>query len=186
MGELGNFLYGQKVVRPILKQFFRCPFFTVKELHDVQVGAVHAGAVLQLIYGIAPAVDAKAFLAPVICGEGKRRFFPCRFRLVFFLFFCSSFRRDGNGLFLFNLCCGSGNAFFPHVILNVFFPYFFDLVRHYVEERQLAGVVSLLVPSGHAFPSLSERREGDATGYGANSSRRNVHPGRISAFQRFQ
>ena len=94
MGELGNFLYGQKVVRPILKQFFRCPFFTVKELHDVQVGAVHAGAVLQLIYGI----------APVICGEGKRRFFPCRFRLAFFLFFCFSFRRDGNGLFLFTLC----------------------------------------------------------------------------------
>ena len=89
MGELGNFLYGQKVVRPIRKQFFRCPFFTVKELHDVRVWAVHAGAVLQLIYGIAPAVDAKASLAPVICGEGKRRFFPCRFRLAFFLFFCS-------------------------------------------------------------------------------------------------
>ena len=104
MGELGNFLYGQKVVRPILKQFFRCPFFTVKELHDVRVWAVHAGAVLQLIYGIAPAVDAKASLAPVICGEGKRRFFPCRFRLAFFLFFCSSFRRDENALFLFTLC----------------------------------------------------------------------------------
>ena len=88
MGELGNFLYGQKVVRPILKQFFRCPFCTIKELHDVQVGAVHAGAVLQLIYGIAPSIEAKASLAPVICWEGKRRFFPCRFRLVFFLFFC--------------------------------------------------------------------------------------------------
>ena len=35
MGELGNFLYGQKVVRSGLEQFFRCPFFTVKELHDV-------------------------------------------------------------------------------------------------------------------------------------------------------
>ena len=104
MGELGNFLYGQKVVRSGLEQFFRCPFFTVKELHDVQVGTVHAGAVLQLIYGIAPAVDAKASLAPVICGEGKRRFFPCRFRLAFFLFFCSSFRRDENALLLFTLC----------------------------------------------------------------------------------
>lgn len=71
MGELGNFLYGQKVVRPILKQFFRCPFFTVKELHDVQVGAVHAGAVLQLIYGIAPSIEAKASLAPSFVGKGK-------------------------------------------------------------------------------------------------------------------
>ena len=71
MGELGNFLYGQKVVRPILKQFFRCPFFTVKELHDVQVGAVHAGAVLQLIYGIAPAVDAKASCPRHLWGREK-------------------------------------------------------------------------------------------------------------------
>ena len=101
MGELGNFLYGQKVVRPILKQFFRCPFFTVKELHDVQVGAVHAGAVLQLIYGIAPAVDAKASLAPVICRGREKAFLsvpvPAGF-LALSLFACFSFRRDGNGL----------------------------------------------------------------------------------------
>ena len=52
--------------------------------------------------------------------------------------------------------------FLPHVVLNVFFPYFLDLVRHEVEERQLAGIVRLLAPSGHAFPSLSEGREGGA------------------------
>ena len=66
MGELENFLYGQIVVRSGLKQFFRRSFFTVNALYDVRVGAVHAGAVLQLIYGIAPSIDAKASLAPAI------------------------------------------------------------------------------------------------------------------------
>ena len=187
MSELGNFLYGQIVVGSGFKQFFGRSFFTVKELHDGRVGAVHAGAVLQLIYGITPSIDAKASFVPVICGEGKRLFCPCRFRLPFLFFYRFHLQRHGrNSLFLFNLCRGSGDTFLPHVVLNVFFPYFLDLVRHEVEERQLAGIVCLLAPSGHAFPSLSERREGDATDYGANSSRRNVHPGRISAFQRFQ
>lgn|GEM_PF-2478762 len=163
MSELGNFLYGQVVISSGLKQFFRCPFFTVKELHDGRVGAVHAGAVLQLIYGIAPSIDAKASFVPVICGEGKRLFCPCRFRLPFLFFYRFHLQRHGrNSLFLFNLCCGSGDTFLPHIVLNVFFPYFLDLVRHYVEERQLAGIVCLLAPSGHAFPSLSERREGGA------------------------
>ena len=57
---------------------------------------------------------------------------------------------------------GGRDTFLPHVVLNVFFPYFLDLVRHEVEERQLAGIVCLLAPSGHAFPSLSERREDGA------------------------
>lgn len=57
-----------------------------------------------------------------------------------------------------------GETFLPHVVLNVFRPYFLDLVRHYVEQRQLARIVCLLAPSGHAFPSLYQktgrRREG--------------------------
>ncbi|WP_459577577.1 hypothetical protein [Bilophila wadsworthia] len=162
MSELGNFLYGQIVVRPIFKQFFGRSFFTVKELHDGRVGAVHAGAVLQLIYGIATSIDAKASFVPVICGEGKRLFCPCRFLLVCLLFFQLRLWRDGNGLFLLNLCSGGRDTFLPHVVLNVFFPYFLDLVRHEVEEQQLAGIVRLLAPSGHVFPSLSERREGGA------------------------
>ena len=185
MSELGNFLYGQIVVRPIFKQFFGRSLFTVKELHNGRVGAVHTRAVAHFVHGIAPSIDAKASFVPVICGEGKWLFCPCRFRLDFLLFFQFSLRRDGNGLFLFNLCCGSGNVFLPHVVQNVFFPYFLDLVRHEVEERQLAGVVSLLAPSGHAFPSLSERREGGAI-FAVIPSRRNVHPERISVFQRFQ
>ena len=135
MSELGNFLYGQIVVRPIFKQFFGRSFFTVKELHDGRVGAVHAGAVLQLIYGIAPSIDAKASFVPVICGEGKRLFCPCRFRLDFLLFFQLRLRRDGNGLLLFDSCCGGRDTFHPHVVLNVFRPYFLDLVRHRVEQR---------------------------------------------------
>ena len=163
MGELGNFLYGQIVVRPIFKQFFGCSFFTVKELHDGRVGAVHAGAVLQLIYGIAPSIDTKASLVPVICGEGKRLFCPCRFRLPFLFFYRFHLQRHGrNSLFLFNPRYGGRDTFLPHVVLNVFYPYFLDLVRHEVEERQLAGIVCLLAPSGHVFPSLSERREGGA------------------------
>ena len=161
MSELGNFLYSQIVVRPIFKQFFGRSFFTVKELHDGRVGAVHAGAVLQLIYGITPSIDAKASFVPVICGEGKRLFCPGRFRLSYLFFYRFHLQRHGRNS-LFNLCCGDGNVFLPHIVLNVFFPYFFDLVRHCVEERQLAGIVCLLAPSGHAFPSLSERREDGA------------------------
>ena len=89
MSELGNFLYSQIVVRPIFKQFFGRSFFTVKELHDGRVGAVHAGAVLQLIYGITPSIDAKASFVPVICGEGKRLFCPGRFRLSYLFFYLS-------------------------------------------------------------------------------------------------
>ena len=165
MSEMENFLYGQIVVGSGLKQFFRRSFFTVNALYDVRIGAVHAGAVLQLIYGIAPSIDAKASFVPIICREGKRLFFPCRFRLAFLLFLQFRLRRDGNGLFLFNLCCGDGDTFLPHIVLNVFRPYFFDLVRHHVEQRQLARIVSLLAPSGHVLPSLSERREGGANGY---------------------
>ena len=190
---MGNFLYGQIVVRSGFKQFFGCSFFTVMHLHDVQVGAVHAGAVLQLIYGIAPSIHAKVFHgAPIVCGEGKRLFLPrrfrsCRFRLALFFVFRFHPQRCGrNGLFLFCLYYGGGNALLPHVVLNVFRPYLLDLVRHRVEQRQLAGIVCLLAPSGHTFLSLSERREGGANGYGAIPSRRNVHPGRISVFQRFQ
>lgn len=148
---------------------------------------------MQLIYGIALSIHAKAFHGvPIVCGEGKRLFLPrrfrsCRFRLTLFFFFrFRQQRHGGNGLFLFCLSCGVGNAFLPHVVLNVFRPYLLDLVRHRVEQRQLAGIVCLLAPSGHAFLSLSERREGGANGYGAIPSRRNVHPGRISVFQRFQ
>lgn len=192
MSELGNFLYGQIVVGSGFIQLFRLPFFAVNELHDVQVGAVHAGAVLQLIYEIALSIHAKASLVPIVCGEGKRLFLPrrfrsCRFRLaLFFVFRFRPQRCGGNGLFLFCLYYGGGNALLPHVVLNVFRPYLLDLVRHCVEQRQLAGIVCLLAPSGHTFLSLSERREGGANGYGAIPSRRNVHPGRISAFQRFQ
>ena len=161
MGKIRNFLYGQVVISSGLKQFFRCSFFTVKELHDVRVGAVHAGTVLQLIYGIAPSIDAKASLVPFACGKGKGLLLPRRFRLPFIFFYRFHLQRHGRNS-LFNLCCGDGNVFLPHIVLNVFFPYFFDLVRHYIEERQLAGIVCLLAPSGHAFPSLSERREDGA------------------------
>lgn len=151
MGEMGNFLYGQVVVRSGLKQFFGRSLFTVNELCDVRVGAVHAGAVLQLVHGIAPAVDAEASLVPVICGEEKRLFFPRRFRLLLF-FYRFRHRYNGSGLFLFDLFRGGRNGFLPHVVLNVFRPYFFDLVRHHVEQRQLAGIV--LAPSGHNVPVL--------------------------------
>ncbi|WP_291447687.1 hypothetical protein [Desulfovibrio sp.] len=186
MGEMGKFLYGQIVVGSSLIQLFRRPFFAVDELHDVRVAAVHAGAVFQLVNGIAVSVDAEALHGRrIICG--KRHFFPRRFRLTRFLFFLlRPQRHGGSGLFLFCLYCGGRNVFLPHVVLNIFFPYLLDLVHHYVEQRQLAGIVCLLAPSGHTFLSLSERREGGANGYGAIPSRRNVHPGRISVFQRFQ
>ena len=132
MSELGNFLYSQIVVRPIFKQFFGRSFFTVKELHDGRVGAVHAGAVLQLIYGITPSIDAKASFVPVICGEGKRLFCPGRFRLSYLFFYRFHLQRHGRNS-LFNLCCGDGNVFLPHIVLNVFFPYFFDAMANQIE-----------------------------------------------------
>ena len=187
MSEMGKFLYGQIIVGSDLIQLFRRSFFTVNDLHDVQVGAVHTGAVFQFINGIALSVDAKALHGGLIVyREGKRHFLPRRFRLPRFLVFrFRPQRHGGSGLFLFCLYCG-GSIFLPHVVLNVFRPYLLDLVRHRVEQRQLAGIVCLLAPSGHVFLSLSERREGSANGYGAIPSRRNVHPGRISVFQRFQ
>ena len=187
MSEMGNFLYGQIVVGSSLIQLFRRPFFAVNELHDVRGTAVHAGAVFQRVNGIALSVDAKALHGGlIIYREGKRHFLPRRFRLTRFLFFRFRPQRyGGSGLFLFCLACG-GSIFLPHIVLNVFRPYLFDLVRHRVEQRQLAGIVCLFAPSGHVFLSLSERREGGANGYGAIPSRRNVHPERISAFRNFQ
>ena len=119
MGEVGNFLYGQIIVRSSLEQLFGSPFSTVMKLHDVRVGAVHAGAVLQLIYGIAPSLDAKASVVPVICGEGKRLFLPRRFRLDFLLFFQLRLRRDGNGLFL-QLSSGSAANVKPELVLEAY------------------------------------------------------------------
>lgn len=93
MGEVGNFLYGQIIVRSSLEQLFGSPFSTVMKLHDVRVGAVHAGAVLHPIDGIPLSVDAKASLVPVICGEGKRLFLMCQFRLACILLFRCRLRR---------------------------------------------------------------------------------------------
>lgn len=134
MSEMGNFLYGQIVVGSSLIQLFRRPFFAVDELHDVQVGAIHAGAVFQRVNGIALSVGPKALYGGLIVyREGKRHFLPRRFRLTLFLFFrFRPQRRGGNGLFLFCLYCG-GSMALPHVVLNVFRPYLFDLVRHRVE-----------------------------------------------------
>lgn len=132
MCEMGNFLYGQIVVGSGLIQLFRVSLVSVDDLHDGRVAAVHAGAVLQRVHGIAVSVDAKALHGrPIVCGEGH--FFPRRFRLTLLLFFRLRLRPGGSGLFLFSLCDGSGNAFLPQVVLNAFFPYFFDLVRHDVE-----------------------------------------------------
>lgn len=165
MSEMGKFLYGQIVVGSSLIQLFRRPFFAVDELHDVRVTAVHAGAVFQLVNGVAVSVDAEALHGRrIICGE--RHFFPRRFRLKRFLFFRFRLQRHGgSGLFLFCLYCVGGNVFLPHVVLNVFRPYLLDLGRHRVEQRQLAGIGCLFAPSGHSPWSLLARRGSGARFY---------------------
>ncbi|WP_300908566.1 hypothetical protein [uncultured Desulfovibrio sp.] len=142
MSEMVNFLYGQILVRSGLKQLFGRSLFTVKELHDFRIATVHTRTVAHFIHGFAVAVEAEErSFRLVVCRKGKLLML---FRL----------RHNGSRLRLFGLCGRSG--FFPHVVLNVFRPYFLDLVRHYVEQRQLARIVCLLAPSGHAFLSLSE------------------------------
>nr|WP_241160133.1 hypothetical protein [Desulfovibrio sp. ZJ369] len=135
MGEMVDFLYGQIVVIAGLKQLFGRPFVAVHDLHDFRIAAVHARAVAHFIHGFAVAVDAEErSFRLVVCRKGKALML---FRL----------RHNGSRLRLFSLC--GGNGFLPHVVLDVFRPYFLDLRRHYIEERQLARIVCLLAPSGH-------------------------------------
>lgn len=121
MGEMVDFLYGQIFVGSGLEQLFGSPLVAVHDLHDCRVAAVHARAVAHFVHGFAVAVDAEErSLRSVVCRKGK---------------LLMLFRLRRNCLFF--RCRGYdfGNGFFPHVVLNVFRPYFLDLVRHYVEQR---------------------------------------------------
>lgn len=149
MGEMVDFLYGQIFVGSGLEQLFGSPFVAVHDLHDCRIAAVHARAVAHFIHGITVAVEAEErSFRLVVCRKGK---------------LLMLFRLRRNRLFF--RCRGYdfGETFLPHVVLNVFRPYFLDLVRHYVEQRQLARIVCLLAPSGHASVLVwrtGRRREG--------------------------
>lgn len=120
MGELVNFLYGQISVGSGLKQFFRRSLFAIHDLHDFWIAAVHARAVAHFVHGVSIAVDTeKRSFRLVICRKGKP--LVCLFWL--------------RGSRLFFRCLGDdfGNGFLPHVVLNVFRPYFFNLARHHVK-----------------------------------------------------
>ena len=121
MGEMVNFLYGQIIVGSGLEQLFGSPLVAVHDLHDCRVAAVHARAVAHFVHGFAIAVEAE---------EGSFRLVVCRKGKLLMLF---RFRHNGSRLRLFCLC--GGNGFLPHVVLNIFRPYFLDLVRHRVEQR---------------------------------------------------
>nr|WP_298068818.1 hypothetical protein [uncultured Mailhella sp.] len=148
MGEMVNFLYGQIFIGSGLEQFFGRPFVAVHDLHDFRIAAVHARAVAHFIHGFAVAIEAEERSFRLVIGrKGK----------VLFLF---RLRCSGNRLCLFGLCGRSD--FFPHIVLNVFRPYFLDLVRHNIKERQLARIIFRFVPSGHIFLSFCKRQAGGA------------------------
>ena len=163
-----NFLYGQIFVGSGLEQLFGSPFVAVHDLHDCRIAAVHARAVAHFVHGFAVAVETE---------ERSFRFVVCRKGKLLMLF---RLRHNGSRLRLFGLCGRSG--FLPHVVLNVFRPYFLDLVRHYVEQRQLARIVCLLAPSGHA--SVLVYKDGKAAR--RRATRHGVPFGRVSVFRRYQ
>lgn len=121
MSEMVNFLYGQILVGSGLEQLFGSPFIAVHDLHDCRIAAVHARAVAHFVYGVPVAVEAEErSLRLVICRKGKPLML-FRLRRNRLLFRCRGY--------------DFGNGFLPHVVLNVFRPYFLDLVRHRVEQR---------------------------------------------------
>lgn len=135
MGEMVNFLYGQIFVGSILEQLFGSPLVAVHDLHDCRVAAVHARTVAHFVHGFAIAVEAEErSFRFAVCRKGKRLML---------------FRLRRNRLFFRCRRYDFGNGFLSHVVLNVFRPYFLNLVRHYVEQRILARIICLFAPSGH-------------------------------------